>query len=69
MDIVEFAEKTYGAELYEWQKEYLRTLDRVYQERKDEKAVLVMPRGVGRMFTYFKMKELISDGQTNAIEQ
>jgi hypothetical protein len=68
MDIVEFAEKTYGVELYEWQKEYLRTLDRIYRERKDEKIVLVMPKGVGRMFTYFKIKELFSDGQKNAVE-
>ena len=70
MDIVEFAEKTYGAELFEWQKDYLRTLDRLYRECEDgkrEKCVLVMHKGVGRMFTYFKMKELFSDGQTNAI--
>lgn len=68
MDIVEFAEKTYGVELYEWQKEYLRTLDRIYRERKDEKIVLVMPKGVGRMFTYFKTKELLSDDQTNVVK-
>jgi hypothetical protein len=71
MDIVEFAEKTYGAELYEWQKNYLRTLDQLYRECEDgkcEKCVLVMHKGVGRMFTYFKMKELLSDGAKNVIE-
>ena len=68
MDIVEFAEKTYGIELPEWQKEYLRTIDRLYRERTDEKIVLVMPKGVGRMYTYFKMKELFTDGQTTIIE-
>lgn len=68
MDIVEFAEKTYGAELYEWQKEYLRTLDRLYRERKDEKIVLIMHKGVGRMFAYFKMKELFYDGQATNVE-
>lgn len=68
MDIVEFAEKTYGAELYEWQKEYLRTLDRLYRECEDKKCVLIMHKGIGRMFTYFKMKELLSDGQTNAVK-
>lgn len=68
MDIVEFAEKTYGADLYEWQKEYLQTLDRLYRERKDGKIVLVMPKGVGRMFTYFKMKELFSDDQTTTVK-
>lgn len=68
MDIVEFAEKTYDAKLPEWQKEYLRTLDRLYRESKDDKVVLVMPKGVGRMFTYFKMKELFPDGPTNVVE-
>lgn len=71
MDIVEFAEKTYGVELYEWQKEYLRTLEQLYQECKDgkrEKCVLVMQKDVGRMFTYFKMKELFPDGQTTLVE-
>ena len=71
MDIVEFAESAYGAKLYEWQKEYLRTLDRLYREcedRKRDRCVVVMHQGVGRMFTYFKLKEMLSDGQKTIIE-
>lgn len=60
MDIVEFAEKEYGAKLPEWQKEYLRTLDRVY--RDGDVRIVVLPRPVGRMYTYFKVKELIQNG-------
>lgn len=60
MDIVEFVENEYGANLVEWQKEYLRTLDKGYRDRNIRIAVL--PRGVGRMFTYFKLKELIQNG-------
>jgi hypothetical protein len=63
MDVVTFAEKFYGVELKEWQKTYLRTLDRLYTE--GDVRVVVVPKGVGRMFTYFKLKELISNGSTN----
>lgn len=63
MDIVEFAEKYYDAALVEWQKDYLRTLDQLYAN--GSVRVVVIPRGVGRMFTYFKAKELVSNGQTN----
>lgn len=63
MDVVMFAEKFYGVELKEWQKTYLRTLDRLYTE--GDVRVVVVPKGVGRMFTYFKLKELISNGSTN----
>lgn len=62
MDIVEFAEREYGVKLFEWQKEYLRTLDRMC---KDGHARVVVTRGIGRMYTYFRLKELIPDGKTN----
>lgn len=63
MDIVEFAEKFYDVKLADWQKTYLRTLDQLYADRSVR--VVVVPRGVGRMFTYFKLKELIPNGATN----
>ena len=62
MDIVEFAEKIYGANLYEWQKEYLRTLDQMC--KKGEVRIVVLPRPIGRMYTYFRFKELIQNGET-----
>lgn len=67
MDIVEFAESIYGAKLYEWQKEYLRTLDKLYKDtgnRNVDIRLVMVPRSVGRMFTYYKLKELIPDGKT-----
>ena len=72
MDIVEFAESIYGAKLYEWQKEYLRTLDRLYKQSENgtvDIRFVMMPRSVGRMFTYFKLKELIPNGQTTLNKQ
>lgn len=66
MDIVEFAEQYYGVKLFEWQKEYLRTLDRLSKE--GNVRIVVMPRQVGRVFAYFKLKELISDGKTSYSE-
>lgn len=60
MDIVEFAEKFMDVELYEWQKEYLRTLDKVYKDR--DVRIVVLPRTVGRMYTYFKVNELTQNG-------
>ena len=65
MDIVEFAEETYGAKLYEWQKEHLRTLYKLYQQGEIR---IVMNKGVGRMFTYLKLKEMFSDGTPNDSE-
>lgn len=63
MDIVEFAEQEYGAKLVDWQKTYLRTLNDLYEQ--GDVRVVVVPRGIGRMFTYFKIKELIHNGATN----
>lgn len=60
MDIVEFAEKFMDVKLYEWQKEYLRTLDKVYKDRNVR--IVVLPRTVGRMYTYFKVNELTQNG-------
>ena len=66
MDIVEFAEKFMDVELKEWQKTYLRTLDGLYKQ--GDVRIVVVPRSVGRMFTYFKLKELIPDGKTSYSE-
>lgn len=63
MDIVEFVEQEYGVKLLEWQKKYLRTLDREYH--KGDIRIAITTRGIGRMFTYFKLKELIPNGTTN----
>lgn len=63
MDIVEFAESKYGVKLVDWQKTYLRTLDRLYVD--GNVRVVIVPRGIGRMFTYFKLKELVPNGTTN----
>lgn len=63
MDIVEFVEHEYGIQLFDWQKHYLRTLDREYN--RGEVRIVVTSRGIGRMFTYFKLKELILNGATN----
>ena len=62
MDVVEFVEKECGTELADWQKEYLRTLDELC---KNGCARVVVHKGVGRMYTYFKLKELIPNGKTN----
>lgn len=72
MDIVEFAESFYGAKLYEWQKEYLRTLDRLYVQAQDGEVdirFVMVPRRTGKMFTYFKLKELIPNGKTTYSKQ
>ena len=63
MDIVEFAEKFMNVELVDWQKTYLRTLDNLYKQ--GDVRIVVLPRSVGRMFVYFKLKELIPNGETN----
>lgn len=72
MDIVEFAESFYGTKLCEWQKEYLRTLDKLYEQAKNgdvDIRFVMVPRRTGKMFTYFKLKELIPDGKTTHSKQ
>lgn len=62
MDIVKFAEKFYGVELKDWQKDHLRLLDKM---RKDDNIRIVFPRHHGRshmMYIYMNAKELIPDG-------
>ena len=60
MDIVEFAEKSYGAKLPDWQKEHLR---KVYELSKDHNIRIVMRKG--RAYTYLIPKELTRYGQTS----
>ena len=65
MDVVEFAEKFYGAELPEWQKEYLRLL---YETGKDAKVYICMPPHAGRtqaLIHINNIKELLSNGTQN----
>lgn len=63
MDIADFVEKEYDIKLLDWQKEYLRTIDREYETQRVR--VLCLPRQVGYIFTYFKLKELLQNGTTN----
>lgn len=65
MDIVEYAEHICGAKLYDWQRTYLRGLERL---RHQGDIRIVMDR-CGRLFVYINPKELLSDGQTTTIEQ
>lgn len=60
MDIVEFAEKYYGASLPDWQKTHLRKL---YELSKDHDIRVVMRKG--RAYMYLNPKELTQDGQTS----
>ena len=65
MDIVEFAEKSVGYELPEWQKNYLQVL---YEKGKDEKIYIRMLKNHGRsqFYTYFEnAKELVLNGAPN----
>ena len=65
MDIVEYAEQVCGAKLYDWQKEHLRTLDKMHNSGDIR---VVMPKGSGRHQVYIYMnqlKELISNGRPN----
>jgi hypothetical protein len=65
MDIVKLAEKFYGVELKDWQKEHLRLLDEM---RKDDNIRIVFPKhhgGSHLMYIYMNAKELISNGSTN----
>lgn len=60
MDIVEFAEKFYGASLPDWQKVHLR---RVYELSKNHDIRVVMRKG--QAYTYLTPKELTQNGQTS----
>lgn len=65
MDIVEFAEQFYNAELPEWQKEYIRTLNKM---RTDAKIYICMPKDSGRhqaLIHINNIKELLSNGTQN----
>lgn len=65
MDIVEIAEKFYDVKLADWQKEHIRTLDKL--DLKSDIRI-VMPRHNGRdeaVYFYLNAKELILNGQKN----
>ena len=65
MDIVEYTEKVLDVELKDWQKEHLRTLDKM---RNKGDIRIVMPKHAGRsqqMYIYMKAKELIFNGTPN----
>ena len=61
MDMVEFVEKFMNIELQEWQKKYIRILEKLPRGAK----IVMAPRG--RVYIYVKQptKELIPDGQTH----
>lgn len=68
MDFVEFAERESGVELFAWQKDYLRKIEELYKQAKDDNVdvrIVVLPRQVGRMYTYFKLEELLSNVSQN----
>ena len=60
MDIVEFAEKFYGASIPDWQRAHLR---RVYELSKNHDIRVVMRKG--QAYTYLIPKELTQNGQTS----
>ena len=65
MDIVEFAEKMYDVKLADWQKEHIRTLDRLGTKADIR---IVMPRHNGRdeaVYFYLNTRELILNGTQN----
>lgn len=65
MDIVEFAESFMNVRLQEWQKNTIRTLDKM---GKDAKICVAMPRHMGRdqaVYIYMKQKELILNDASN----
>ena len=69
MDVVEIAEKFYGAELPEWQKRYIRTL---YEMRTDAKIYICMPPNAGRhqaLIHINNVKELFANGTQNVYKQ
>lgn len=61
MDIVEFLERFTDVELFEWQKHYIRLLDKM---RIDGSLRFITGRR-GQMYVYMNPKELILDGTTN----
>ena len=68
MDIVDFAEKFWDVKLADWQKEHIRTLDKL---GKNARIHLTMPRHLGReqaVYIYLNTKELVLDGKTNDCE-
>ena len=65
MDIVEIAEKFYGVQLADWQKEHIRTLDKLGNKADIR---ITMPRHNGRdqaLYFYLNAKELILNGAPN----
>lgn len=60
MDIVEFAEKFYGATLPDWQKAHLRKL---YELSKNYDIKVVMRKG--QAYMYLNPKEMTQNGQTS----
>lgn len=60
MDIIEFAEKFYGATLPDWQKTHLR---KVYELSKNHHIRVVMRKG--QAYMYLTPKELTQNGQTS----
>lgn len=67
MDIVEFAEKTYDAKLFEWQKICLREMYKLCSKGK----IYILPSRYGTRICIDETarKELIGNGTTNVIEQ
>lgn len=66
VDIVEYAEKVIGVRLYDWQKKYLREIEKLPPQNNIR---FVMDRG-GRMYIYTipTKKELIHNGKTTHSE-
>jgi hypothetical protein len=65
MDIIDVAEKMYGVQLSDWQKEHIRTLDKL---GKNTNIRIIIPRHNGRddaVYFYLNLKELILSGETN----
>ena len=66
MDIVEFAEQTYGVELFEYQKICLRKMYELCSKGK----VYILPGKYGTHICIDETarKELTQNGQTNAVK-
>ena len=66
MDIAEFVERFFDIKLRDWQKDHLRTLDKM---RKDADIRIVMSRHAGESQMHIYMnnhKELFANGSSNA---
>lgn len=61
MDIVDFLERFADVELLEWQKRYIRSLDKM---RINGSLRFITGRR-GQMYVYMNPKELILNGPTN----